>query len=392
MNATCDATAQRLVAELGFECADAHPIATLRNPADLAGWTLPVLELLIVAGAVFALAHAIRRLRRDGDPTNLALWIASLVYLFVIEPPLYFPGWFGLDEPIGLMFSHNVFTVQFMFDRLPLYIVAFYPAMSQVAYEIVRALGVFARRGPLAGAVCVAFVYQVFYEIFDQLGPQLRWWAWNLDNPLNHPQLASVPLNSVWLFAAVSFGALTYLVVRLIGVPTARGQRLRGWSSTWRTVLAGALAPLVMVVGNVPAAVFGGETPDVTAQTIVITIELIALWTAGIVLLVAQWRANRRGSAADSATADSAFLRIFPAAFLVVHAVLWASALPGLRAAVDGYTAERTPVGNMPYVLACFAAATVSLAAALWTATGRHRGPDEPTTTTPRQARIENPK
>lgn len=159
-----------IVAELGFDCAGAHPIVTLRNPAGLAGWTLPVLELLIVAGAVFALAHAIRRLRRDGDPTNLALWIASLVYLFVIEPPLYFPGWFGLDEPIGLMFSHNVFTVPFMFDRLPLYIGAFYPAMSQA---------------------------------------------------------------------------------------TARGQRPRGWSPAWRTVLAGALAPLGMVVGNAPSAVFG---------------------------------------------------------------------------------------------------------------------------------------
>ncbi len=97
-----------IVAELGFDCADAHPIVTLRNPAGLAGWTLPVLELLIVAGAVFALAHAIRRLRRDGDPTNLALWIASLVYLFVIEPPLYFPGWFGLDEPIGLILAQCV--------------------------------------------------------------------------------------------------------------------------------------------------------------------------------------------------------------------------------------------------------------------------------------------
>lgn len=262
----------------------------------------------------------------------------------------------------------------------------------QVAYEIVRALGVFARRGPLAGAVCVAFVYQVFYEIFDQLGPQLRWWAWNLDNPLNHPQLASVPLNSVWLFAAVSFGVLTYLVVRLIGVSTARGQRPRGWSPAWRTVLAGALAPLGMVVGNAPSAVFGGETANVTAQTLVITIELIALWTAGIVLLVAQWRSNRRAGAPGLATADSAFLRVFPAAFLVVHAVLWVSALPELSASVNGYTAGGTPVGNVPYVLGCFVAATLALAAALWTATGRDRRPDGPATTAPRRDGIENRK
>ncbi len=81
----------------------------------------------------------------------------------------------------------------------------------------------FATRGPLVGAVCVALVYQAFYEIFDQLGPQLKWWAWNLDNDVNHPLLDSVPVNSVWIFASVSFGVLTYLVVRLVGVPTARG-------------------------------------------------------------------------------------------------------------------------------------------------------------------------
>ena len=85
---------------------------------------------IIIGGAVFALVHAIRR-HRAGDPINLALWFTSLVYLFVTEPPLYFPEWFGLDEQYGFIFAHNLFTVQFMWDRLPLYIVAFYPAFSR---------------------------------------------------------------------------------------------------------------------------------------------------------------------------------------------------------------------------------------------------------------------
>ena len=45
-------------------------------------------EMLIIGGAVFALVHAIRRYR-GGDPVNLALWFAPLVYLFVTEPPLW---------------------------------------------------------------------------------------------------------------------------------------------------------------------------------------------------------------------------------------------------------------------------------------------------------------
>ena len=140
MSATCEEAAEQVTRALGFDCHDVSPVMSVRNPFDLASWTMPVLELVIIAGAVFALVHAVRRLRA-GDPVNLALWCASLVYLFVTEPPLYFPEWFGLDEQFGFIFAHNVFTVQFMWDRLPLYIIAIYPALSTLAYEVVRVLG-----------------------------------------------------------------------------------------------------------------------------------------------------------------------------------------------------------------------------------------------------------
>jgi hypothetical protein len=360
MSGNCDSTAERITAELGFSCHDANPVGALRDPLELANWTLPVLELTIVAGAVLALIYAIRRHRRDGDPTNLALWAASLVYLFVIEPPLYFPHWFGLNEPIGFMFAHNVFTVQFMYDRLPLYIVAFYPALSQVAYEIVRRLGVFASRGPLAGAVAVAFVYQVFYEVFDQLGPQQKWWAWNLDNPANHPLLASVPMNSIWIFASVSFGVLTYFVVRLVGQPTWQGQAPRGWSLVWRFVVAGVAATIGMVLANLPVALAGR---NITAQTVVLTIEIVLLWLAGTTLLILQWRRNR---AAEADPADNSwFVRTFPIGYLAVLGVLWVATLPDFFGAADGHTEAGTPVGNLPYTAACFLAAMLVLAAAL---------------------------
>ena len=214
MSATCEPAAEQVTRELGFDCHDVSPVVSVHNPFDLASWTMPVLELLIIGGAVFALVHAVRRYR-GGDPINLALWFAPLVYLFVTEPPLYFPEWFGLDQQYGFIFAHNIFTVQFMWDRLPLYIIAIYPAMTALAYELVRVLGIFRNRGPSVGSVAVAFVCHVFYEIFDHLGPQLKWWAWNDDNvQVNHPALASVPMNSMVLFASVSFGVMTYLVVQ----------------------------------------------------------------------------------------------------------------------------------------------------------------------------------
>jgi hypothetical protein len=229
-----------------------------------------------------------------------------------------------------------------MHDRLPLYIVAVYPAMSQLAYEVVRRIGVFARRGPLAGAVCTALVYQAFYEVFDQLGPDRRWWAWNDANTFNHPMLASVPVNSIWIFASVTFGAMTYLVLRLVGAPTTAGRPPAGWSLVWRTVVAGAGSVAAMFVFSLPTAVFGREHPNVTGQAVVLTVEIVALWLAGTALLVREWRAGPPARGAASA------FDWYPAAYLVVLGILGLASLP---------------FGSMPYVALCFVASAAALVA-----------------------------
>ncbi|MFB4308542.1 hypothetical protein [Actinomadura sp. GTD37] len=363
MGYTCDPVAERIAEGLGFSCRGADAVVTFRNPFDLANATMPVLELLIVGGAVFALVHAWRRWRRDGDPVNISLWFASVVYLAVIEPPLYFPGWFGLEEHVGFIFSHNVFTVQFMYDRLPLYIVAFYPAISQLAYELVRALGVFARRGPLLGSVAVAFACQVFYEIFDQLGPQLRWWAWNPGNEMiNQPALASVPMNSMLLFASVSFGAMTYLVVRLAGPRDGGGPRT-GRDVAWRTVLAGAATPLAMIVVSAPSGAFRGED-QLGVQRAILSAELAVVWIAGLWLLADAWRASRTGPA-PAPDASPLFVRTYPAVYLGVLVVLWLTALPAYFASAGGVTEQGTPVGSLWYAALCTAAAAAFVLAVL---------------------------
>lgn len=366
MGYTCDPAAERLAGSLGFSCNDARPVVGFRNPFALADGTMAALELLIVGGAVFALVHAWWRWRRDGDPVNLSLWFASVVYLAVIEPPLYFPGWFGLREHVGFIFSHNVFTVQFMYDRLPLYIVAFYPAISQLAYELVRALGVFARRGPLLGSAAVAFACQVFYEIFDQLGPQLRWWAWNAANEkINQPALAAVPMNSMLLFASVSFGAMTYLVVRLVGGGEGRGA-LSGVQISGRTLVAGVVTPLAMVVVSAPSGAFEGR---LGVQRAILTAELAAVWLVGLYLLADAWRAGRGGRAVP--VASPLFARIYPALYLGVHLVFWLVALPAYFAATGGVTEQGTPVGSLWYAALCAVAATGIIVAALRAITSR---------------------
>ena len=130
----------------GIACIAPPLVASVRSPLDLANWTLPVVELLMIVGAVASLVHALRRWRRHGDPTNLALWFATVVYVLLLEPPLYFPDRFGLQDQVGLIFVHNLFSVQFLYDRLPLYIVALYPALTYLAYALVQRTGVLERR------------------------------------------------------------------------------------------------------------------------------------------------------------------------------------------------------------------------------------------------------
>jgi hypothetical protein len=342
MSTACRPEAEAVTRGLGFDCHDVSPVVSVRYPWDLANWTMPLLEVLVIGGAVFALVHALRRYRA-GDPINLALWCASLVYLFVTEPPLYFPEWFGLDQLYGFIFAHNRFTVQFMWDRLPLYIVAFYPMFTQLAYEVVRSLAIFRRRGALLGSVAVAFVCQVFYEVFDHIGPQLKWWAWNPDNRIvNQPAMGSVPMSSALLFASVSMAAMTYLVVRLAG----NGRMVPS------LLLAGVLTPLAMAIAGIPSSIFRGNT---TAQAWVLGIELALVWVTGGWIVASNPRPPEEPV--------SAFARFYPAVYLGVMAVFWIGALPAYFGARDGITSDGTPIGSGLYALACFIGAGLVLAA-----------------------------
>jgi hypothetical protein len=371
MAGQCNDIVDNLARTLGdFTCQNPPALIHLRNPFGLSNWTLPVLELMMVAGAVLALWYSIRRVRRDGDPTNLALWFAAVIYLFVVEIPLYFPNVFGVEDSLGVVFAHNAFTVQFLFERLPLYIVALYPAMITLAFEIVRSIGVFRDRGIVVGAVCVGFVHHCFYEVFDQLGPQLRWWAWNTGNPLNHPMLASVPMTSIFIFATLGPIVLTVLVMLLVGRKTNPASRFSGFSLMWRTVAAGALVPIGVAILSIPSSLFGGDDPNTAAQAIVFTIELVVVAVIAVPVLIQQWSRGRKDGGV--ATPTNEFVRVFGPIYLVVLAVLWGSALPEYFAATDGITTDGTPVGNLAYAATCFVAAAVVVYSVTTSARTKH--------------------
>ena len=227
---------------------------------------------------------------------------------------------------------------------MPLYIIALYPAVTTLAYEIVRSLGVFRDRGIVVGAICVGFVHHCFYEVFDQLGPQLRWWAWNTENPLNHPMFASVPLTSVFIFAALGPIVCTLLVMLFVGRKANGGKRFSALSLTWRTVAAGALVPVGVGILSLPSSVFGGENPNTTAQAIALSIGLVIVAAIGLPVLIQQWSRQRNGAGAVSPRNE--FVRVFGPVYLVVLGILWASALPAYFGAVDGITTDGTPTAT----------------------------------------------
>lgn len=354
MNGQCSDDIERIANRLGFSCEHASPWVTFRSPFGLANWTLPVLELLIVAGAVLALWWAIRRLRRDGDPANVVIWFATVVYLLIVEPPLYFPTIFGIDDSIGAVFAHNVFTVQFMYDRLPIYIIALYPAMMMLAYEVVRSLGVFRDWGAVVGAVCVGFVHNCFYEVFDQLGPQLRWWAWNTDNAINRPMLASVPMSSVLLFATVGPVCVALFAQLLVTRPIERGRRLSRITLIGRAFGVAVLVPVGLVVADIPILLAGGEHPDSALRRTLYFAILGAFAVVAIPILLRQWR-----NTAFTPSARNPFVAIFGSAFLIVLAALWLSAMPAYLNASHGRTPDGTPTGNLVYAIVCFVLAAV---------------------------------
>jgi hypothetical protein len=356
----CAPTFDRLSTALGFSCEQAGGPVEVRNPFALENWTLPVLEVTIVLGAVLALIYAIVRLRRHGDPTNLVLWFGATAYLFIIEPPLYFPAAFGIDEHVDTMFAHNLFTVEFLWGRLPLYIVAIYPFMATLAFEIVRILGVFRQHGVLIGSACVGFVHHAFYEIFDHLGPQLRWWEWSIDNPINQPMFDSVPLPSVVVFAALWPMSLAFCVQWFVGRHVEQGQTFSGVQLVWRTVVIGVLASLGTGVLPIPATVFGmGST---TVRGVLYAAELVVVTVVAVLILTRRWLRLRRDGA-DSAPYSNDFVRIYSVVYLGVMALLWVTALPDFFGAVDGRTSEGDPIGNLWYTLACFVVAILCVIA-----------------------------
>ncbi len=334
----------------GFTEEGVQSIFFVKSPFDLHHWTMNVIEVLLVAGAVWGLVHAIKQAKNHGNVLNLGVWIAAVVYMLVIEIPLYFPEKIGGD-PNNVMFMHNEFTVNFFYNRAPLYIIALYPALSYPAYVLIAQSGIFDRRwGVVLGAVATGFVHHLFYEIFDHFGPQYGWWIWNYETFVG--TLAAVPVSSLYGFAFVGPIGLVLSVYLTLGryVKRRTSQQLPVTATgfTAWTVAAGVLTPIMLVFLNgqqMLIPMLGIEyTPQVEAVYCFTVLALVALLTVYLSLTSNPHSGDRYNFAFQ-----------YFGLYLLTFAGLWLYAVPDYFAVTDGFTAEGLRVGSLPYALACFA-------------------------------------
>lgn len=364
---TCTAEFARLTAKMGGLHCDANPFITLTNPFALQHWTMPLIELTLVAGTIACLVHALRWRRTQGDASNLVIWFAGVVCLLLIEPFTYFPQWFGLEKSLGVTFAHNLFTVQFLYDRLPLYIVAMYPFFGYAAWVLVQRTGIFRRDNAFVGASCVAVAFLALYEVVDMVGPQFRWWVWNEELSTSVPTLFHVPYLNLQAFSVALPFAMAFVTLifskpgRIGGVIVARNVALVS-ILVWPILFLSSLPSLMLTMIGVSV-----ETARIVATWLLIS----AIGTVTAIAFVRAYRARRDDPAQIPRGASRDYFALgLVSVYLVVSAVCWIAALPDYFGAKDGFTASGARTGSLPFAIA-MAAVVIALTVGAYRRTTR---------------------
>lgn len=344
---TCTAEFARLTAPLeGVRC-DGNPFVTVRNPLALQNWTFPVIEVLLIAGAIACLVHAVLWYRRRGDSSNLVVWSALVLALLLVEPITYFPQWFGLDKQIGLVFAHGQFSVQFLYDRLPLYIVAMYPVFGYVAYTLVQRTGIFRKYNAFVGGTSVAFGFLCLFEVIDTVGPQWRWWVWNAEIPTARPSFGVVPYASLEGFSLIVPFAVAF-ISRLLARRVSRG----GWYIVRDVIIASLGVWPLMVLSSLLSIVLGIGTSQQTGRFIATWLLIVGATLITAFAFVGAYRARQREPSIVPKGVERDYL---PAAcvfvYLVFGAIFWAAALPAYLAAHNGVTPAGDPTGSLTFAV-----------------------------------------
>ncbi len=320
-------------------------IIWFNDPSELMHWSMPLIEALMICGAVLALLHAFRKARAEGDPAYLYTWLATIFYGLGIEILSYN----FVDN-----FWHGEFTVMLYYNKLPLYIVALYPAVVYPAFMLVRRLGLADQPyGRLMEACCAGFAAQAFYAPFDNMGPLLHWWIWDVESVSLQPFWYSVPVTSyAWMMTLSMAFALVARALLWDRAPDRNWGPLR-W--LLMSVAVGVLTNVGSILLQSPVSVLGQAFGAYFLAGVVAALMMFAnAW-------VYWFRPRKKLAAPDK------LLLLFPVLWVSFFAALYGYTTDLIFGAyAEGVSRLGTPAGNYTIVLIALAMIVAVFIAPAW--------------------------
>ena len=155
-------------------------------PSDLLTPTHFGIESILIVGIFLSIIHAFRFDKTNGSNEARITLLNCFLYGLMMDILSYYT----VEN-----FWHGEFSVMFLYNRLPLYIAFFYPAFMYHAIMTIKRYDF----TPVNEAIIIGFYAGLMYLIFDNTGPVLGWWIWDMQNPTTFPYIDSVPLNELSL-------------------------------------------------------------------------------------------------------------------------------------------------------------------------------------------------
>ena len=103
-------TFAQLVERLGgFTPANIESWVFVKSPFTLSHWTMNVVEVLLIVGALWGLRHSVARFKA-GESVYLGFWLASVLFMLALEIPVYFPEKLGAPDNALFFHSQRIFS------------------------------------------------------------------------------------------------------------------------------------------------------------------------------------------------------------------------------------------------------------------------------------------
>ena len=274
-------------------------------PSNLLGWSFLLIQAVIFAGALLALAHAYLQLKKTGSYSALLTLLNCFLYGLSIDILSYYT----VEN-----FWHGEFSIMLLYNKLPLYIALFYPAFMYHAYMLICSYKLTAVIEP----ICIGFFSGFMYLIFDNLGPMLNWWVWDTTDSTTLPYISNVPLTSYhWFFTFTMAFALINRAIswQWLGHISKLNMCIAVIFQPIFTILLGSLLfiPYNLLAKNMPPY---DMMPWDKYLGLATAVHVISFSLAGLIFLT---HCRKTQGAKDY------LLMAFPIAYLLSHAVLYAT-------------------------------------------------------------------